>query len=137
MVSMRQPDRADPARLTRDPRPESNVRSARDRVRGYVVLIWLAILFGLVLFGLWPVSYDLTQGSDFSYEYLVQYRGVWDWFRPIFERFEASFPGAAASLVQLTVLLSLFWIASFVLYFGAFLLLRTLPQTRLAAVLVV
>jgi hypothetical protein len=137
MVSMRQPDRGDAARLSRDPSTESSVRSPRDRLRGYVLLVWLAVLFSLVLLGLWPVSYDLTQGSDFSYEYLVQYRNVWDWFRPIFEGFEASFPGAAASLVQLTVLLSLFWVATFALYIGAFLLLRTLPQTRLAAALVV
>ena len=34
----------------------------------------------------WPVSFDLTQAPEFSYEYLVQYRIVWDWFRPIFER---------------------------------------------------
>src|SRR4051812_42068494 len=98
MVSIRQPDRMDLARLTRDPRPQSNVRSSRDRLRGYILLAVLAVLFGLVLLGLWPVSYDLTQGSDFSYEYLVQYREVWEWFRPIFERFEATFPDAATSL---------------------------------------
>ena len=71
------------------------------------------MLLAALFLSLWPISYDLTQGADFSYEYLVQYQPIWDWFRPILERFESLFPGAASSLEQLTTMLSIFWIASF------------------------
>jgi hypothetical protein len=96
-------------------------------VAGALALPWLGLLLEAAFLALWPISYDLTQGSDFSYEYLLQYEQVWDWFRPILQRFEALFPTAAVSLEQLTTLLSIFWIASFLLYFTAFLVLRALP----------
>jgi hypothetical protein len=76
----------------------------------------------------WPVSFDLTQAPEFSYEYLVQYQPIWEFFRPILQRFEELFPTAASSLEQLTLMLSLFWIGSFLLYFLAFAIMRTLPQ---------
>jgi hypothetical protein len=94
-----------------------------------VVLLGLAVAGELVYLGLWPVSYDLTQGPDFSHEYLLQYTWIWEeLFRPIFLWFEQTFPTAATSLEQLTTLLSLFWLVSFGLYFVAFLVARRLPQ---------
>ena len=98
---------------------------------------WLGALLAGTFVALWPISYDLTQGSDFSYEYLVQYEPVWEWFRPIFLRFEALFPTAATSLEQLTTMLTIFWIASFAIYFSAFLLARGLPQRWWTVLLVV
>jgi hypothetical protein len=112
--------------------------SPRPRVRRVVIvgllLIWLGLLLEACFIALWPLSYDLTQGADFSYEYLLQYPDVWEWFRPLFERFGALFPDAATSLEQLTTMLSIFWVASFLVYFSAFLLLRTLPRARWALV---
>src|SRR5439155_5520183 len=72
---------------------------------GALVLSGLGVLLAALFLSLWPISYDLTQGADFSYEYLVQYQPIWDWFRPILERFESLFPGAASSLEQLTTML--------------------------------
>jgi hypothetical protein len=92
-----------------------------------LALVSLGLFLEATFVALWPISYDLTQGSDFSYEYLVQYPQVWDWFRPVLDRFESLFPTAATSLDQLTTLLSIFWIVSFVLYGAAFLLIRMLP----------
>src|SRR5439155_16956202 len=128
---------ASPVEVTRDgwltTRPftsDSTARPPRDRSSGAnlwpivvaaLLLAWLGVLLECVYIGLWPISYDLTQGSDFSYEYLLQYPQVWDWFRPMLTRFEGLFTTAATSLEQLTSLLSAFWIASFLLYFSAFL----------------
>ena len=112
-------------------------RNHRATLVGALALPGLGLLLAAVFLGLWPISYDLTQGTDFSYEYLVEYQPVWDWFRPILERFETLFPGAASSLEQLTTMLSIFWIASFLVYFAAFSLLRVLPQSRWAVALVV
>lgn len=97
---------------------------------------WLGLLLEAIFIALWPVSYDLTQGPDFSFEYLLQYQQVWELFRPIFERFEALFPTAAASLEHLTTMLSIFWVASFLVYFTAFLVLRALPSGWWAVALV-
>src|SRR5215211_7616267 len=41
-------------------------------VLGQVALLWLGLLLLGLILSLWPISYDLTQGTDFSYEYLVQ-----------------------------------------------------------------
>jgi hypothetical protein len=101
-----------------------------------LALACLGILLEATFVVLWPISYDLTQGPDFSYEYLVQYQPVWHWFRPLLERFEARFPTAAASLDQLTTMLSVFWIASFTFYMAAFVLLRLVRQAWWTAVLV-
>jgi hypothetical protein len=111
--------------------PAGQVKPAVGRRRvalGTLLLVTLGALLELVLLALWPLSYDLTQGADFSYEYLLQYRQVWEFFRPILERFEARFPTAATSLEQLTTMLTLFWVAAFGLYTAAFLLARGLPQ---------
>lgn len=101
---------------------------AHDVVARVLLLLVCGLAFEVVALGLWPVSYDLTQGPDFSYEYLLQYPQVWDIFRPILQRFEQVFPTAATSLELLTALLSLFWVASFLIYLGAFVLVRALPQ---------
>ena len=52
-------------------------------VAGLFVLLWLGVLLEGLFVALWPISYDLTQGVDFSYEYLLQYQDVWEWFRPL------------------------------------------------------
>jgi hypothetical protein len=107
------------------------------RAPALALLLGLGLLFEACILGLWPISYDLTQGNDFSYEFLQQYQVVWDWFRPILQRFEALFPTAATSIEQLTVLLSAFWVSSFAVYLAAFALVRALPQTwQLAAVVI-
>jgi alpha-1,6-mannosyltransferase len=109
--------------------PENSAPTRRRRLAlGVGLLVGLGLLLELVLLGLWPLSYDLTQGADFSFEYLLQYRDVWEFFRPILERFEALFPQAATSLELLTALLTLFWLAAFGLYAAAFLLVRRLPR---------
>lgn len=106
------------------PTPDSRPRL----ILGGFVLVWLGLLLEAGFVGLWPLSYDLTQGVDFSYEYLLQYQQVWEFFRPIFERFEATFPTAATSLDQLTGLQTAFWLATFAVYITAFLVLRALPD---------
>jgi hypothetical protein len=107
--------------------PEAAAGHRAGTVARLLALFWLGILLEATFIGLWPLSYDLTQGRDFSYEYLLQYPQVWELFRPALERFESLFPSAAISLEQLTTMLSIFWIASFLVYFTAFLVLRTLP----------
>ena len=94
------------------------------------MLLGLGLLLEGLALALWPLSYDLTQGADFSHKYLLQYTRVWEFFRPILERFEELFPTAASSLEQLTIMLTLFWVASFGAYLAAFLLLRSLPGYR-------
>jgi hypothetical protein len=95
------------------------------------------LLLEIAFIGLWPVSYDLTHGADFSHEYLLQYEQVWNVFRPVFETFDRLHPDASTSLEQLTALLTMFWIASFAIYLVAFVLLRLLPSGILTVGLVV
>ena len=122
---------AGPPETSRPSSPNSRPLTPNARLRsivGLLVVAWLGVLLEGVFLFLWPLSYDLTQGVDFSYEYLLQYQQIWEFFRPLLEQFEATFPTAATSLDQLTWLLTVFWVAGFAIYLTGFLVLRALPD---------
>src|SRR5688572_21960945 len=98
-VPLTSPDGA-PGRRADIQKPDTGRRLRT--VATVIAILWLGLVLEAIYIALWPLSYDLTQGSDFSYEYLVQYPQVWEWFRPLLARFEELFPTAATSLEQLT-----------------------------------
>ena len=113
-----------------EPPPSSRTGSSL----GAACLTLLGIAFWLLLAASWPVTFDLTQGPDFSQEYLIQYGLVWDWFRPLLYQFEELFPTAATSLEALTTMLTIWWIVAFSLYLGAlFVVHRSRPGRVLLA----
>ena len=94
-----------------------------------VGLLLVAALAELVYVGFWPISYYLTQGPDFTYEYLLQYPVVWERLLPLLLRFEATWPEAPRSLEFMVDALLRAFVASFLLYTAAFSLVRAgLPK---------
>ncbi|MCC7106810.1 MAG: DUF2029 domain-containing protein [Chloroflexi bacterium] len=101
------------------------------------LLLLLAVCLEAAAYAVWPVTFDLTQGADFSQEYLIQYGQAWDLFRPLLYQFEAWFPTAATSLEQLTTMFTLWWVLSFAVYLLAFLVVCQARASRLLVGLIV
>ena len=102
-----------------------------------VGLLLVAVLAELVYVGFWPISYYLTQGPDFSYEYLLEYPAVWERLLPLLVRFEATWPEPPRSLEFMTDTLKWAFVAAFVLYLAAFWLTRAGLPVGWGAVVVV
>ncbi|MFN8637705.1 MAG: hypothetical protein U0893_27955 [Chloroflexota bacterium] len=108
-------------------RPERRPRSAL-----WATLPWLRLVLLLALAGLteivyvfiWPLSYFMTQATDYTYEYLVEYPAVWERLLVLLTRFEQFWPGASRSLDFLVDALMQAFIGAFVLYIVAILLVR-------------
>ncbi len=69
------------------PTPSSEAQPTTDTAEARSVVRWATWLFGLVVAGgvlelawimLWPLSYRLTHGNDFTYNYLVGYQPIWE-----------------------------------------------------------
>ncbi|HYU18249.1 MAG TPA: hypothetical protein VEQ11_06090 [Chloroflexota bacterium] len=92
-------------------------------------LLVVAAASELVYASFWPISYYLTQASDYTYEYLTEYPAVWERLLPMLVRFEATWPGGSQSLEFLVDALMRLFIGAFCLYLVAFLLVRAgLPK---------
>lgn len=99
------------------------LRAALPWVR-LVLLLAVAMLTQIVYVFIWPLSYFMTQASDFTYEYLVQYPAAWQRLQILLARFEALWPGQSRSLEFLVDALMQAFIGAFVLYLAAILLVR-------------
>jgi hypothetical protein len=113
------PDRPAPVR----PKPFVPLRSALPWLR-LVLLLAVAMLSQIVYVFIWPLSYFMTQATEFTYEYLVQYPEAWQRLLVLLARFEELWPGASRSLDFLVDALMQAFIAAFVLYLVAILLVR-------------
>ncbi len=109
-------------------------RAAWMRLGGVMLL---AALSELLYVGYWPISYYLTQGPDFTYEYLLQYRPVWDRLLPLLLRLEATWPDAPRSLEFMVDALTRAFAASFALYLAALWLVRQGLPSRWGTIAVV
>jgi alpha-1,6-mannosyltransferase len=100
-------------------------------------VLLLAGLSELVYVGFWPISYYLTQATDFSYEYLVRYPAIWDRLQLLVTRLETLWPAGPRSLDFLVDSLMALFVAAFCLYLLAFALAQLgLPNGWGAAVVV-
>jgi alpha-1,6-mannosyltransferase len=92
-------------------------------------LLLVAVATELLYVAFWPISYYLTQGADYTYQYLVQYGAIWERLLPLLTRFEATWPEAPRSLEFMVDALVRVFGAAFVLYLLAFWLIRAgLPR---------
>ena len=89
-----------------------------------LALLVVACLTQVIYVFIWPLSYFMTQAQDYTYEYLVQYPAAWERLQVLIARFDAMWPGASSSLDFLVDALMQAFIASFVLYLAAILLVR-------------
>jgi hypothetical protein len=101
--------------------PRPVLRSAAPWLR-LAALLLVAALTELVYVGFWPVSYYLSQGPEFTFEYLSQYPAVWERLLPLLARLEAVAPEAPRSVELLVGLLVRLFVGAFGLYLVAFFL---------------
>ena len=111
-------------------RPEP-VRSSAVRILGAMapwarlsVLLLVAALTQVIYVFIWPLSYFMTQATEYTYEYLVQYPEAWDRLSLMLARFERFWPGASSSLDFLVDALMQAFIGAFILYLIAVLMVR-------------
>jgi hypothetical protein len=88
------------------------------------VLVLVAALTQVIYVFIWPLSYFMTQATDYTYEYLVQYPWAWDRLSLMLTRFERFWPGASSSLEFLVDALMQAFIGAFLLYLIAVLMVR-------------
>jgi hypothetical protein len=88
------------------------------------LLLVVAALTQIIYVFIWPLSYFMTQATDFTYEYLVQYPAAWHRLSLLLTRFNGLWPGGSQSLDFLVDALMQAFIAAFVLYLIAILLVR-------------
>src|SRR5919108_6181080 len=93
-----------PADSVRWADPRSVARSAAPWLR-LAALLAVAGVTELVYVGFWPVSYYLSQGADFTFEYVSQYPAVWQRLLPLLAHLEAIAPQAPRSIELLLGLL--------------------------------
>jgi hypothetical protein len=118
-----------PAPGPRDRLPSASAASPR-RVRSVLPWVRLALLLvvacltQLIYVFIWPLSYFMTQATDFTVEYLTQYPEVWQRLQILLARFDRWWPGQSASLGFLVDALMQAFIGAFILYIVAILLVR-------------
>lgn len=118
------------------PQPRSFIRAALPWVR-LCLLGVVAVLTQIIYVFVWPLSYFMTQASDFTYEYLQQYPWIWQRQLTLLTRVEQLWPGASQSLDFLIDSLMQMFIGTFALYIVAILLVRGgLPKIAGPAVIV-
>lgn len=101
------------------------------------LLLCVALLTQVIYVFVWPLSYFMTQASDYTYEYLVQYPWVWERLQVLLARFEQFWPGASQSLDFLVDALMQAFIGAFILYLAAIMLVRAgLPRVIGPAVVI-
>ncbi|MFN8524861.1 MAG: hypothetical protein U0821_17335 [Chloroflexota bacterium] len=94
-----------------------------------VALMAVAGATELVYVALWPLSYLLTQGLDFTTEYVTQYPWVWARHQELRAIFDLLWPAASQELGPAVDLLMGLFGAAFVLYLAGFALVsRGLPR---------
>lgn len=112
-------DRPGPAFVRRRPLLAASLPWVR-----LVALLVVAVLSQIIYVFVWPLSYFMTQATDYTYEYLVQYPAAWERLVVLLARFDALWPGASSSLDFLVDALMQVFIGAFILYLIAILLVR-------------
>ncbi len=87
-------------------------------------LVLVAAATQIIYVFIWPLSYFMTQATDYTYEYLVQYPAAWERTQVLLARFEAFWPGQSRSLDFLVDAMMQAFIGAFVLYLVVILLVR-------------
>lgn len=100
-------------------RGERGARAERPRLATPLALALLGCGLELAYLALWPISYRLTHGGQFTYEYLLEFEPLWLRLHAALEWWEAVVPQAPTSLeLNVNLLLAVF-AALFALYFTA------------------
>jgi hypothetical protein len=119
-------DAPEPPRLRSEHAPGPPFRLLRTVLpwaRLSIILI-AAVLTQMIYVFIWPLSYFMTQATEYTYEYLLQYPAAWERLYRMLARFEQFWPGASASLDFLTDALMQAFIGAFLLYLVAALMVR-------------
>lgn len=104
-------------------RQGGSLRAALPWVRLAALLV-IAAATQLIYVFIWPLSYFMTQATDYTYEFLVQYPAAWERLVVLLARFEQFWPGQSRSLDFLIDALMQAFIGTFVLYIAVILLVR-------------
>ena len=106
------------------PAPRRILGTALPWVRLLALLLVAALTQAIYVFT-WPLSYFMTQTTEFTSEYLMQYPEVWERLTLLLMRFEQFWPGAHRSLDFLVDAMMQMFIGAFILYLLAVLLVRS------------
>jgi alpha-1,6-mannosyltransferase len=83
-----------------------------------------ALLTQVIYVFIWPLSYFMTQATEYTFDYLSQYPEAWERLSVMLMRFEGFWPGASRNLEFLVDALMQAFIGTFVLYLIVVLMAR-------------